>query len=306
MHLDFDKAGLRGELREQEPMSRHTSWKTGGNADYFYSAADIDDLSDFISRVPDDMPITWVGYGSNLLVRDAGIEGAVISVAGVLDKLELKNTKRITIGAGVPCAKAARFAAKHGLSGVEFLAGIPGTIGGALAMNAGAYGGEIWNYVDQVETINRSGEVYTHLKEKFDVAYRSVSIADDEWFVEATLTLEVSTKEVVEKSIRTMLAERAETQPLGQYSCGSVFRNPANDHAARLIDDCGLKGEKIGGASVSKKHANFIINTGEATSLDIERLIERIQTTVYEKQAVQLIPEVRIIGRDKSGSVGND
>jgi UDP-N-acetylmuramate dehydrogenase len=299
MCVNFEKSGLRGELREQEAMSRHTSWKTGGNADYYYRAADVDDLSEFISRVPSDMPITWVGFGSNLLVRDGGIKGVVISVVGVLDKLELNDEKGITVGAGISCAKAARFAAKHGLAGVEFLAGIPGTIGGALAMNAGAYGGEIWNYVSQVETINRAGKRQIHAKDHFDIAYRSVSISDDEWFVATSLKLENSTKATVEKSIREMLAERAEAQPLGQRSCGSVFRNPQDDYAARLIDDCGLKGKQFGGATVSEKHANFIINSGNASSLDIEQLIELIQTTVYEKHAIQLIPEVKIIGEVK-------
>lgn len=299
MHVDFDKKGLKGKLLEQEPMSRHTSWKTGGNADYFYRAADINDLSEFMSRLPAYMPITWVGFGSNLLVRDGGIKGVVISVLGVLDKLELTNETGLVVGAGVSCAKVARFAAKHGLSGVEFLAGIPGTIGGALAMNAGAYGGEIWNYVTQVETINRVGDCNTYTKDKFDITYRSVSIPDGQWFINANVALEKSSKEVVDISIREMLAERAEAQPLGQYSCGSVFRNPPNDHAARLIEVCGLKGKTVGGASVSEKHANFIINSNKASSSDIEQLIELVQATVYEKHTITLIPEVRIIGEAK-------
>ena len=296
MRVGFNTEGLRGELREQEAMSRHTSWKTGGNAEYFYRPVDIDDVSELLSRVPSDMPVTWVGLGSNLLVRDGGIKGVVISVAGILNQLDLCDETRIKVGAGVSCAKLARFTAKQGLSGVAFLAGIPGTVGGALAMNAGAYGGEIWNYVSQVETVNRVGKRQIHKKEKFDIAYRSVSIAADEWFISADLILEKSSEELVAKTIRNMLAERAEAQPIGQYSCGSVFRNPANDHAARLIDDCGLKGKTIGGASVSEKHANFIINSNKASSADIEQLITLVQSKVLEKHAVKLIPEVRIIG----------
>ncbi len=296
MNVDIDSSTLRGELREQEPMSRHTSWKTGGAADYYYRAADIDDLSVFISRLPSDMPVTWIGFGSNLLVRDGGIYGTVISVVGVLDNLEIINEAEITVGAGVPCAKAARFAARQGLGGVEFLAGIPGTIGGALAMNAGAYGGEVWRYVKQAETINRNGGRTVYSKDQFEIGYRSVSIPEDEWFIACNMELEISNKNIVEQRIRSMLSERAEAQPLGQHSCGSVFRNPPDDHAARLIDKCGLKGKQVGGAAVSEKHANFIINSGNATSLDIEQLIELVQATVFEKYAVKLIPEVRIIG----------
>jgi UDP-N-acetylmuramate dehydrogenase len=300
MNVGLDKTLFRGELREQESMSRHTSWKTGGDAQYFYVPADIEDLSEFMFSLPIDMSVIWVGLGSNLLVRDGGLSGVVISVVGVLNKLEKSNKNVMTIGAGVTCAKAARVAAKEGLAGIEFLASIPGSIGGALAMNAGAYGGEIWDYVEQVEIINRNGQRKIYSSNQFEVAYRSVSLADDEWFVACTLKLDVSNKEQVEKKIKAILSERAEAQPLGQHSCGSVFRNPENDHAARLIDACGLKGTQFGGATVSEKHANFIINTGNATALDIEKLIELVQTTVYEKHAVKLIPEVRIIGNKGS------
>lgn len=296
MHINFDKASLQGELREQEPMSRHTSWKTGGNADYYYRAANIEDLSAFLAMIPDDVPVTWIGFGSNLLVRDGGIKGVVISVAGVLDNFDIINETEIKLGAGLPCAKAARSAAKLGLTGIEFLAGIPGTVGGALAMNAGAYGSEIWSHVYQVETINRNGECRTLNKDQFEIAYRSVSLSIDEWFISASLKLELSDREVVEQRIRHLLTERADAQPLGKLSCGSVFRNPPDDHAARLIDECGLKGKQIGGAGVSEKHANFIINSGKACSADIEKLIEFVQTTVYEKHGIRLIPEVRVIG----------
>jgi UDP-N-acetylmuramate dehydrogenase len=299
MQKTIDTSTLRGELREQESMSRHTSWKTGGDADYFYTPADIDDLSVFISELPIDMPMTWVGLGSNLLVRDGGIPGVVISVVGVLDGLEIINGNEISIGAGVPCVKAARFAARQGLGGIEFLAGIPGSIGGALAMNAGAYGGEIWRNVKQVETINRKGERKIYPRDHFEIAYRSVSLPEDEWFTACKMELSLSDKSVVEKKIKTMLSERAEAQPLGQLSCGSVFRNPPEDHAARLIESCGLKGTHVGGAYVSEKHANFIINTGDATSSDIEQLIELICTTVNETQGIKLIPEVRVIGETR-------
>jgi UDP-N-acetylmuramate dehydrogenase len=283
-------------------MSRHTSWKTGGNADYYYIASDIDDLAKFISQLPSSTPITWVGLGSNLLVRDGGVSGVVISIVGVLNELKKLNKTEIFIGAGVSCAKVANFSAKHGLEGIEFLAGIPGTIGGALTMNAGAYGDEVWSYVKEVEIINRKGEREIFGKDKFDISYRSVSISEDEWFIACKMKLEISTQAVVNERIKKMLSERAKEQPLGKLSCGSVFKNPSNQHAAKLIDLCGLKGKRVGGAVVSDKHSNFIINTGNATSLDIEQLIEFIQATVYEKHAIKLIPEVRIIGESNKGA----
>ena len=296
MNLCIDKTLFRGELREQEPMSRHTSWKTGGNAEYFYTAKDIEDLSEFLSSLPAETSVTWVGLGSNLLVRDSGLSGVVISVLGVLNDIECVSEIELKVSAGVTCAKASRYAAKHGLSGIEFLASIPGSIGGALAMNAGAYGGETWRYIKDVETINRKGEIKRYDRDQFETGYRSVSLADDEWFISCTLKLEKSDKAVIEERMKNILSERAEAQPLGHHSCGSVFRNPENDHAARLIEVSGLKGKKIGGAVVSEKHANFIINSGNASSSDIESLIELVQETVYEKHAVKLIPEVRVIG----------
>ena len=301
MFLDLDTMGLQGELRTQEPMSRHTSWKTGGNADYYYIASDINDLAKFISKLPASTPITWIGLGSNLLVRDGGVSGVVVSVVGLLNELKKINETDIFIGAGVSCVKAAHFSAKHGLEGIEFLAGIPGTIGGALAMNAGAYGGEIWSYIKEVETINRKGKREIFEKNKFDINYRSVSISENEWFIACKMKLEISTRTVVNDRIKKMLSERADGQPLGKLSCGSVFRNPTNQHAAKLIELCGLKGKKVGGAVISDKHSNFIINTGNATSLDIEQLIEFIQACVYEKYDIKLIPEVRIIGESNKG-----
>ncbi len=296
----FDTSLLEGEVREQEPMSRHTSWKTGGPAELYFSPANLEDLCRFMHMLPESTPVTWVGKGSNLLVRDGGIAGVVISVDGVLDTFELLNDSTVRLGAGLACVKAARLAARNGLTGIEFLAGIPGTVGGALAMNAGAWGGETWRAVEQVQTINRHGELSVLDKDAFEIGYRDVSLAREEWFISADLLLDFEDRQVVEQRIRDMLAERAEAQPLGQLSCGSVFRNPENDYAARLIEDCGLKGKRIGGACVSDKHANFIINTGTASSSDIEELIELVRATVQEKHRIKLIAEVRMIGLAES------
>ena len=299
----IDKSILKGELREQEPMSRHTSWKTGGAADYYFIPASITDLSELLQQLPDKTPVVFVGKGSNLLVRDKGIKGVVVSIEGVVNSFSQLTETIVEIGAGLACVKAARLSANIGLSGIEFLAGIPGTIGGALAMNAGAWGGETWTHVIQVKTINRSGIVKTYNSSEFKIGYRSVSIADNEWFISAQFELNPGDKNEIQDRIRDMLDERANSQPLGQLSCGSVFRNPENDHAARLIEASGLKGHSIGGASVSDKHANFIINNGDASSTDIENLINHVRNVVKQKYDVELIPEVKIMGETGSGEI---
>ncbi len=290
---------MRGEIRENETMSLHTSWRVGGPADIWFKPADLDDLSEFIASVDDSVPITWLGLGSNLLVRDAGIRGAVIATHGVMGELEKPERNIVVSGSGVPCARIAKQCARWGLAGAEFFAGIPGTLGGALAMNAGAFGSETWDHVLDVDVMNRSGEVTNRRADEYDIAYRSVVLSGgepgSEWFVSARLRFDED-PDVDPKGIRKLLAKRKELQPIGLPSCGSVFRNPPGDHAARLIDACGLKGFAIGGAVVSEKHANFIINTGAATAADIEALIHHVHNTVVDQHGVDLIPEVRIMG----------
>ncbi|MEM7026821.1 MAG: UDP-N-acetylmuramate dehydrogenase [Pseudomonadota bacterium] len=297
----FDVSNLKGELRKHEPMSRHTSWKTGGLADYYFIPADLNDLCKLFKQLSAAIPIFFVGKGSNLLVRDGGIRGIVISVEGILNSFTTIRENKIEVGAGLACVKAARQSANLGLSGIEFLAGIPGTVGGALAMNAGAWGGETWVNVAQVKIINRQGEIKTYNKSEFEIGYRSVSLADNEWFISAQFELQSSDKNEILSRIRSMLDERAIAQPLGQLSCGSVFRNPADDYAARLIEAAGLKGKSIGGASVSDKHANFIINADKASSADIEKLINHVAQVIKDEYKVELIPEVRIIGEPEFG-----
>lgn len=302
MDIGFNTNILSGELRKNELMSKHTTWKTGGYANYYFRPSDLEDLSVFMHALPKNIKILWLGFGSNILVRDGGFDGVVISVSGVLNTLIIKGKNKIKLGSGLPCAKAAYFAAQHGLKGIEFLAGIPGTIGGALAMNAGSYGSDIWTYVKKVKTINREGEFKILEKDKFKIGYRSVSLDKCEWFISASLKLTSSTKEKVSKRIKSLLSDRANKQPLGQYSCGSVFKNPPNNYAARLIENCGLKGMQIGGAVISNKHANFIINSMKASSYDIEQLIKHIQATVSDKYGIELLPEVRILGENIKGS----
>lgn len=287
---------LRGEMRLDEPLSRHTSWRVGGPARCFYRPADREDLLLFLRQLDADEPLHWLGLGSNLLVRDGGIRGTVITTKGTLAGCEWRSDKTLYVEAGVSCAKVARVAARAGLCGVEFLAGIPGTLGGALAMNAGAFGGETWETVRWVETVDRYGEVRRRAPTDFDIGYRHVNGPAGEWFLSAELALEVGDTAAAQQQIKQLLERRAATQPTSQPSCGSVFRNPPGDYAARLIEAAGLKGKQIGGAQVSQKHANFIINTGAATADDIERLISVVQQEVEKLSGVVLVTEVHRIG----------
>lgn len=288
---------LRGNLLLDEPMSKHTSWRIGGPADRYYQPADVDDLALFVSQLPEDEPVYWLGLGSNLLVRDGGIRGTVIATSGVVGGLKQISDRCVRAEAGVACAKVARFCARAGLSGAEFLAGIPGAMGGALAMNAGAFGGETWDVVDAVETVDRQGERHVRGPEDYEVAYRHVRGPVNEWFVAAELKLDPDgDPEILQARIKSLLNQRSDNQPTQLPNAGSVFRNPEGDHAARLIDICGLKGECEGAACVSEKHANFIVNTGGATANEVETLINRVAQTVTEQQGVQLQPEVHIIG----------
>ncbi len=287
--------GVQGELRHDEPMSRHTSWRVGGPAETFFVPASIDDLSAFLAELDRSTPVFWHGVGSNLLVRDGGIPGVVISATKMLRTLEQVDGYRVRAGAGLPCTQLARQCIRWGLGPSEFFAGIPGTVGGALAMNAGAHGGETWERVESVRTINRAGELHERSPGEYTVAYRSVTGPANEWFLEGMFHFEPGVEPSME-TMNRMLDRRKATQPLGQPSCGSVFRNPPGDYSARLIEVAGLKGHRIGGAEVSEKHANFIINRDNATAADIEALIDHVRRTVREQHGVELVHEVRIVG----------
>ena len=277
------------------PMSKHTSWHAGGPADLFFTPRDTMDLSSFLRQLPPDVPVMWVGLGSNLLVRDGGIRGAVVSTHGALGVLERKSANVIRAEAGVPCARIARQCVKWGLGPAEFFAGIPGTLGGALAMNAGAWGEETWPHVIELEVLDRRGSRHVRHPADYKIGYRSVQGPQGEWFIGAQLGFERKAGANT-KAIRELLDKRRETQPIGEWSCGSVFTNPPGEHAARLIESAGLKGFRIGDASVSEKHANFIINHGAARAADIESLIEHVQRTVAAVHEIALHTEVRIVG----------
>ena len=286
---------LRGELRFNEPMSRHTSLRVGGPAEQFFRPVDLDDLSLFLGDLEPNTPIFWIGLGSNLLVRDAGLPGVVIAASYLSRDLERIGDHLVRVGASVTCTQLSRQCIRWAFGPSEFFAGIPGTVGGALAMNAGAHGSETWERVSHVRTIDRHGEIRDRLPTDYEIGYRSVVGPPDEWFIEATLQFDPAADASMEAQ-KAMLERRKSTQPLGLPSCGSVFRNPPGGHAAQLIESAGLKGHRIGGAEISTKHANFIINVDNATASDIEHLISFVHDTVKETHGIDLIHEVRIVG----------
>lgn len=289
-------AALSGTLQSHASLAAYTSWRVGGTARQLYRPADADDLRCFLTTLPVDEPLLWLGLGSNLLVRDGGFPGTVIALQGRLAAIQMHGTE-LQVGAGVACAKVARAAARAGLTGAAFLAGIPGTIGGALAMNAGAFGGETWDWVQSVHTINRQGQIQQRPATDYQTAYRNVQSPAAEGFIRATFCFQPGDATQEQAKIRDLLAQRAASQPTGKPSGGSTFRNPPGDFAARLIEACHLKGYRIGGAQVAAKHANFILNTGTATAQDIEQLIQHIQAEVARQQGVRLQPEVHIVGQ---------
>jgi len=289
----------RGELRRNEPMARHVSWRAGGAAARAYFPVDLDDLAAFLGAMRHDEPLLFVGLGSNLLVRDGGFDGTLVFTHGALNALRVETDGLIYVEAGVASPKVARFAANHGCVGAEFLAGVPGTLGGALAMNAGCHGGETWNHVERVLMIDRHGRRVERSPAEFAIGYRHAGLRAvcDEWFAAAWLRFAEGDAEASRARIKSLLEKRIATQPLQLPNAGSVFRNPPGDHAARLIEAANLKGFSIGGARVSEMHANFIVNPeNKATAGEIEMLVGRIRSVVKEKFDVELVPEVRIIG----------
>ncbi len=357
----FIAEGLRGEMLRDEPMSRHTSWRAGGSAERLYRPADLADLQLFLRQLPADEPLLAVGLGSNLLVRDGGVRGTVVLMHGALSELRMDGGL-LYAQAGVAGAKLARFAASNNFCGAEFFAGIPGTLGGMLAMNAGCYGSETWQKVQRVQVLTRSGELLERTPQDYEIGYRHVKRnqesgiriradarraegatesciqnpessdfenqdsgiriragvrraeggtescipnpesciqnpqSSEEFFAAAWLQFEHGDVEAARREIKALMEKRGASQPLQMPNAGSVFRNPPGEHAAKLIDGCGLKGRRIGGAQVSEKHANFIVNSGDATAADIENLINAVQATVLQQTGVDLHPEVRIVG----------
>jgi len=284
---------LRGKLRQLLPLSNCTSWKIGGIAKQAYKPLDVEDLAVFLSQLPSAEPLLWLGLGSNTLIQEQAFPGTVILTQGALSNLERLEDFRIRVGAGVPLPVLARWCARQSLESLEFLVGIPGTLGGALAMNAGSYDHEIWEYVRAVEVITRDGQIIKRSPKDYSIDYRCVIGNENEWFLAAELQLKRGDRIKSLERIRAVLAHRNLTQP-HQPSAGSVFRNPVNHYAGKLIESLGLKGKKIGQARISEKHANFIINEGGASSHDIVALIQLIRENVLHQYQIELIPEVCI------------
>jgi UDP-N-acetylmuramate dehydrogenase len=293
-------AEFRGQLREYESLARYTSWRVGGVAKRLYKPIDINDLVVFLQSLPENEEVIWLGLGSNVLIRDGGISGTVIFTLGALGNIQLtEDGTQVRAEAGVTCAKLAKFCAKQGFADSSFFAGIPGTVGGALMMNAGAFGGATWEHVVAVETIDRKGKLRIRTPADYQIQYREIKAPCGEWFVAGYFSFQRGDPTKLQTEIKELLHKRSNAQPIGVLSCGSVFRNPSGDFAARLIDKSGLKGTKMGGAWVSEKHANFIINGGTASAEDIESLIEMVAERVEVLHNVRLIPEVHIIGETK-------
>jgi UDP-N-acetylmuramate dehydrogenase len=289
------------ELLFNEPLARHTSWRIGGPAKQYFRPRDNAALQYFLQNLPAAEPLFWLGLGSNVLIRDGGFDGTVIHTLKMQAQTEIISQDPqaglvMRVDAGVPCAKIAKLACKHFVVGAEFFAGIPGTIGGALAMNAGAFGSETWQHVVAVEVINRRGEITLRTPQEYQIGYRSVSGPADEWFLAAQLRFVPGDQDQAQQRIKELLQRRSATQPIGLPSCGSVFRNPEGKYAAELIEASKLKGRRIGDAEVSIKHANFIINLDKALARDVELLIQEVQQVVWDDHAVRLQPEVKFVG----------
>jgi len=287
---------VRGTVETDVSMARHCTWRAGGPAALMFRPEDLEDIARFLAYLPREMPVAFVGLGSNLLVRDGGFPGALVATNQALTTIRREGDGRFVADAGVPCAKLAREAARDGYADAAFLAGIPGTVGGALALNAGAFGGETWPHVCSLQTIDRDGRIETSAPDAWEIGYRSVTGPAGRWFVRATFGFGPERDPDAERRIRDLLARRAASQPTGQASCGSVFRNPEGDHAGRLIEAAGLKGRRVGGAVVSDAHANFIINDGGASAADIETLMQLVVDEVAGRFGITLVPEVRVLG----------
>ena len=283
-------------LTENEPMSKHTTFRIGGKADLFVSA-DEKSLPQLLKEAADEkIPVTIIGNGSNLLVGDGGIRGLVIEIGKGMDKIEISDNI-MTVGAGTLLSKAANTAAEHGLSGMEFAAGIPGSVGGAVVMNAGAYGGEMKDIIMDVDVITREGEYRRLTLEELELSYRHSCIIENEYIVvRARLMLQEKDEAQIRLVMEDLKNRRIEKQPLNFPSAGSTFKRPEGYFAGKLIMDAGLRGYSVGGAQVSEKHCGFVVNKGGATASDVVKIMNDVRDKVMEEFGVELEPEVKMIG----------
>lgn len=286
---------MRGIIKKNEILAPYTSWHIGGPAKLYFRPESLENLILFLQKYGQDEPLTWLGLGSNVLIGDNGLNHTVIHLRGALQSIGIEN-QLLKVEAGVSCAKLTKFCAKNNFMEAEFFAGIPGTIGGALKMNAGAWGGNTWDRLVGVTLINHSGELIYKKKSDFEIDYRSVKMPDNEWFVAAHFDFPCGDTTQSKVRIENLLKKRKETQPIGTKSCGSVFKNPYPLSAGQLIEQCMLKGYQVGDAQISEKHANFIINKGKARAQDVITLMTHIINTVEHQHNIKLQPEVCFLG----------
>lgn len=294
-------ADVAPTVRFDEPLARHTTWRIGGLADIFVVPTAPQQVSETISRaLAAGVPYYILGRGSNLLVKDGGIRGVVIKLGDEFADLRIDGQQLVSqSGRGI--MSAANIAIRHGLSGLEFATSIPGTVGGAVTMNAGAHGGEVKDVLDTATVLTAEGELRTVTRDELQYAYRFSIIRERQWVVlSATFSLQTGDVQEMQERVRAWSKHRSSTQPLSLPNCGSVFRNPQGDHAARLIEAAGLKGTRVGNAAVSDLHANFIVNLGSARAEDVLQLILYVQKTVEKQCGVLLVPEVRVVGEDET------
>lgn len=284
----------RGRLAADAPLGPQTWFRAGGNAEVLFRPIDVDDLAAFLRDLPSDIPVTVLGVGSNVIVRDGGIRGVVIRLLRGFTGITVEGNE-VVAGAGAPGLNVALTAREHSLAGLEFLSGIPGTIGGAFPTNAGAYGGELAQNLISAEAVDRKGRVFTVTPKELGLSYRHSDAPSDWIFTSARLKASPGDQLAIARRINEIDSARAESQPRSRTG-GSTFANPPGHKAWELIDKAGCRGLTLGGAQVSEKHTNFLINTGDATASDIEALGEEVRRRVFEQSGVRLAWEIRRIG----------
>ena len=287
---------VRGRYEAERPMSEITWFRVGGPAEVLFAPADEADLADFFRGLEPDIPVTVVGVGSNLLVRDGGVPGVVIRLGRGFGRLELLDDVTLRVGAMVPDAKVARFALEHGIEGLTFLRGIPGTMGGALRMNAGAHGSELKDVLVEARAVDRAGEIHVVTAGELKMSYRHTEAPADWVFTSAVLRGRPGDRDEIAAHMEEIRAMREAAQPVRSRTGGSTFKNPPGSSAWKLIDAAGMRGVRVGGARVSTRHCNFLINEEDATAADIEALGELVRARVLETSGVALEWEIRRIG----------
>jgi len=294
--LTASSPNVRGRLAADAPLKDYTWFRVGGPAEVLFVPADETDLAEFMSGLPSEIPVTMIGLGSNLLIRDGGIEGVVIRLGRGFSEIKVEDGSRLRVGTAVPDVKVARAAADAGIAGLSFYRGIPGSVGGALRMNGGAHGRETCEVLMEARAVDRQGNVHVVPVSEFHYRYRHCGAPDDFIFTEALFQGEPGDSEKILAEMEDIAAYREEVQPIKSRTGGSTFKNPPGHKSWQLIDAAGCRGLTVGGAHVSKMHCNFLINEGEATAADLETLGETVRARVKETSGVELEWEIKRLG----------